>query len=380
MKKFPVDSSVEMPFAHEDIEHLIALQAFKPHLFAVLSSDNPAQFVNFLETLKNAAGEFHTQCLIRYNDHWLGLDLQREADSDEISVVILDAATPFNKLAGFVFFMQQIASAYTIKFKILVAGSDSEKRMQESNRDCSTFSWEMLQWAARQEGLHTRLHNLVKNDADPIATKQQLLSKIVIEGYPLDLISAIKQSFLTIYWLAFDKMNDPEWEEFFVNSQSILFPEVEKITEKWRIEMFHYDRWTPHNVRINFCEHVMKKQLKNEQPLDEAAFIINRICVSHKKTEKELGQVLRTAIFKGLIFQVKAILNLSNVNVNEIPPSGQTALDRANVLASGPVKEEIIQLLKAKNAVSGVRGSPIYAPVVNDSKEVVVESNVANLG
>ncbi|CDZ77608.1 hypothetical protein BN59_01892 [Legionella massiliensis] len=361
----------KFPFNEVEIKELIAKQSFKPHLMIVKANAQPTAFVDYLMNLSQSNKSFREQCIVLYNEHWFGLDLERKKRTGKISIVILDAAAPFTKVAAFMFLMKQISQNGSIAFDTLLIGSNSDKNLQRNNRDCSTYAWELLKWAKESPNLHDKLFKLSASIPNQLRTKRQILPKIANERISAPILEKLRESFLEIHWLDSENLKGEEWAEFFINSQSTLPAEFADSAKKWIVEELCHDSWTEHNIRINYCEHLMKVELANTPALSENDFIIKHICTAHGKTENELGLVLRLAISKGLIFQVRALLDLSNVDVNELPASKMTALDRAYALdRNNPVREEIILLLKAKNAIANTVKSPIQTSVERNESTV----------
>lgn len=113
-----------------------------------------------------------------------------------------------------------------------------------------------------------------------------------------------------------------------------------------------------HNIKSLYDEHRMKVLLGEETLLSEDDFIVREIATQYKETPQNLGRLFRNAVAAGRPYHVRSLLLTSSVPINEVPSSGQTALDRANSLRGltreqKQIKDMIIDLLREKGAISG---------------------------
>ncbi len=276
----------------------------------------------------------------------------------------LDAANQFHKLAATVFLFSQIFNYLALSSELLYFVS--EEALQRNGRDCVTFAWEDLCWATQKGDLHSKLA-VLKNSEDDVKHLQrakQLVAKYLCKQQGA--LTAIDYQMLDalslLHWVDYSKLekNPEEWQMFFMNTQAVRRPDfLQEPIAKWLIERPSLDKkiWVIHNIRISYCEHLIRAALHHAQPLQENEFIVTEICKTHQLPVEKLGAVLRNAVSKSLVSQVKRLLDLSAVDVNEVPQSAMTALDRAEDLPTSTSKTEIKAMLLEKNAKSGAASS-----------------------
>lgn len=355
-----IETPNNYPFTTQEIRNYIQMQAFKP-LLITITSNNHMELLSLLASFKHHAKPMRKQVLINYQDHWFGLDVQCNTDDAPFSIIMLDAANAINNISGFTHLLNQMCAPHELAITFDLIHIASEHPLQKNSRDCSIFTWEHLRFAAQKENLHAQLHAL-KNSEDNqrhLAFSQRFIERCLTEKrMPIDTINIYKAALNTISWLDYSKLesNPEEWQDFFINTQSLLTRPafLNETIKKWTIEKLSPDnKWTPHNIRIQYCGHLIKSTLESKQPLSENEFIIDMIRKSHPLSQNNINQVLRNAVNKGLIKQVTQLLELSDVDVNQISPTGNTALKLANSLQCPITKEAMRSLLLARGAVDG---------------------------
>ena len=381
MRSLSETTAATYPLTLHDIKTYIQLQDFKPFVFVVTPTQEPRTLIVFFSALSIAPTPIRKQCLINYQDHWLGLDIERKIEGAPLSIIILDAANTLHKIACCISIINQICLTYDIEYNITHIAS--EHPLQRNSSDCSIFSWEHLRFAAQKEHFHSLLIALrnSEDNARHFTFAESRVRSFFKDSTPMRNIDRLIDSLQAVHWIDYSRLeeNPEEWQEFFVNTQAVIKPTFlnEKI-EEWLIEKLSSDKekWTTHNVRILYCGHLIKASIERTQQLLPADFIINEICKSHQKSRSELGLVLRLAVSNGCVRQVKRLLEVTSIDViNEVPlPSQLTALDQAEKLSDPVVKEKIKTLLLAKGACFGPSRYRLFSGAAlsteSDSKSV----------
>jgi hypothetical protein len=363
-----VKQQIFYPFSYEEMQRLVDATPHQLELsvHAIAPKVSPNIAVSYFLGLHQAPIGTRTQCLFAYQDHWFGLDIARSDDG--LSIIMLDAANVAKNLVGFASLLKQIRehSKATFQFKISYFAMGLTDKVQKNHYDCSIFAWEHLRWAAQKTDFHQELNSLghlsdVKSREclDSVVTRARdfLYNSEVknSEAVLRQTEDAMRTELPNINWIDCEqlKAKPEQWQGFFINSQSPL--EFLEITlTKW-LQPVHRQKdgkeVTPiHNIKINYCGHVMRSTLDGKEPLIEDGFITQHICDFHNATINELGKVLRNAVAKILSSQVEFLLShLSLEQINEVPSSGKTALDRANIVDNA----EIISLLLDNGAKTG---------------------------
>lgn len=337
-------------FDFKQIETIVMKQLSHVKLFKLAPNEEPKAYIDYLLKSKEK-NAFRDQCLIDYQDHWFGLDIQKTTPNGALEIVILDAANALNKLAGFLSLTDNITRAFQINYSFTHIAS-IDKPLQKDSNTCSIFSLEHVKWAAQIENLHQRLSSLVC----PVDKEKHVIfsSAFIREKFPhlpksqLDTMSKLLAN---VHWLDYERLIacGEEWQQGFFNHDQRIHSETP--FSKWIIEASS-KRDVVHNIRIHYSEYCMNATLHDLPCMPEDEYIINYICNLYKRTPREIGVVLRQAVASGCILHVKNLLALAEVNVNEVPLSGQTALDRAYSIKDQAIRKEMSDLLLEYKAVS----------------------------
>ena len=162
------------------------------------------------------------------------------------------------------------------------------------------------------------------------------------------------------------QINFNAWDGSFKEPKAIHLSEndVSNVRSLTRTAHTHSARYKIHNIRIAYCKHCMEAKLAGIAPLSEDEFIVDIICREHKKSIREVNLVLRLAVASGNAYQVRALLLCATtLNINDVPGSNKTALDRANSLPETTdiqrvTKDMILRLLQERGAQSAASAVP----------------------
>lgn len=348
----------------------------------VRPGQHPTELLDALSSAQNPTC-LRKQLLVDYQDHWIVLDIQRKEDG-RFSLVSLDAANDALKIASFTYLLFQITTFIELNVDLMHISS-LDAPLQRDKNSCPIFAWELLQWASEYSTLHAVLQTKILPREKSQGHIDVFLESIKTLGtVPTQTIPHLLNSLKKIQWLDYTSLEEIDsMSGFFINTHTLnhIPPCVAEKIDKWLIEKphAHTSKYVVHNIRSSYCYHQIKVRLgESEESLSEHDFILREICALHSEDTNVLGKVLRKAIADGLRYQVSSLLQITEIDVNEVPASGFTALDRANSLRPSESKNKIIELLRKKGASSGAALKSMFS--ATQTVEVPAKEAISQTG
>jgi hypothetical protein len=332
---------------------------FPAAVFEIQLSSTPEYLGDLVRFLQSTVAGERKFCLVSYQGHWMALDIHKKDATSTLSIVCLDAANNIHRVAGLLHLLEKMGMTPT-SFQFLHLCSQTP--LQRDSNTCAAFAIELLRFSSLNPNFHDDLVVLTsKHESRRELVKYMGAIRLLRNGEAsLGLLdSYTKKNLLLINYDKLIESDIEKWAGFFLNSQALVrHPRIDDLVEKWLIERRSPSggEYVMHNLRIDYQSHLIRAEINHLTPKTEDEFILEAICKIHGEVfeSAKLGLVLRKAIVDGLLSHVKALLNFSAVDINECPPSRNTALDRALGLPDrSPVKSEILELLRARGAISG---------------------------
>lgn len=281
----------------------------------------------------------------------MGLEVQR-SQGGKITILILDAANAMKSILSTTFLIWQIFQNAGKLDDLKILHIASTTPIERDGHYCAVFAWDHLRWSREQPDLFEEL-SAMQVSVDQ-ARHQKIARAVIEQHFPAQMQLPLSRTLPFFQWIDYEYLRDPRYTGFFLNMQSEVpgfLGHIKPLIEKWQIEKPNpEEKWVLHNIRILYIAACMRAMLNDVVVPQEYDFIVQHMVDTCGREGATVGLTLRMAACYGFPARVQRLLELSDVDVNEISASKQTAMDRARACAVSAVKQEIIDLLASKDA------------------------------